>query len=125
MFKYFVIVLGWAYMALAIWWFFRPKRIRKAFERNARRKMRWLLITAAFVLGGVIFQAGREVGGWIGTLLIVIGIIALIKGLMFFSKSACDKIFGWWSVQSDGVYRLAAVGLFIVGFLAQLLFRAE
>jgi hypothetical protein len=124
MLKFAVIAFGWAYMILAIWWFFRPKRIRNVFERSFRRKMRWLLVVVTFAVGGVIFGAGRDIGGWVGTLLVVIGIVALLKGLFFLSGKASDKVFDWWAKQPDSVYRAAAVVMFIVGLLAQLLFKA-
>ncbi len=124
MLKFAVIMLGWAYMILAVWWFFRPKRIRKVFERSFRKSARLLFITLTFALGSLIFSAGKEIDGWVGTLLIVIGIVGLLKGLFFLSGKATDKVFDWWASQPDSTYRLAAVAMFILGFLAQLLFKA-
>lgn len=125
MLRFVVTWLGWVYIILAIWWFFRPKRICKVFEKALRRKMRWIFVALTFVLGGVILGAGREIGGWVGALLIAIGIIGLLKGLLFLSGKATDTVFDWWARQADRVYRLAAVAMFILGFLAQLLFRAS
>ena len=53
MLKFIVIGLGWVYMILAIWWFFRPARMRKVFERTFRKKLRWLFVFLAFTFGGL------------------------------------------------------------------------
>lgn len=120
--KFALIILGWAWMAFGIWWFFRPQRIRKKFERSYRKKMRWLLLAVMFVAAGAIYSAGKAVGGLLGTLLFVCAIIALIKGLFFLSGKTSEKVLTWWADQPDKVYRICAAGLFLLGLLTQWLF---
>jgi len=122
--KFALIILGWAWMAFGIWWFFRPQRIRKKFDRGYRKKMRWLLLTVMFIAAGAIYSAGRYVGGWIGMLLFICAIIAVLKGLFFLSGKTSEKVLDWWSNQSDTVYRMCAAGLFLMGLLTQWLFAA-
>jgi len=124
MMKFALIVLGWLWMIFGIWWFFRPARIRKKFERSYRKKMRWLLFTVMFVAAGVIYGAGRQLGGWLGMLFFVVAIIAMLKGLFFVSGKTSEKVLEWWGNQPDKVYRICAAGLFLMGLLTQWLFAA-
>ena len=122
--KFALIVLGWAWMIFGIWWFFRPQRIRKKFERGYRKKMRWLLLTMFVVAAGVIFGASQQLGGGLGIVLFVVAIIALLKGLFFVSGKTSETVLDWWGNQPDKVYRICAAGLFLLGLLTQWLFAA-
>lgn len=72
-----------------------------------------------FALAGAIYSAGKNFGGGSGTLLTIIAVIALFKGLFFVRSKASDSILEWWSKQPDSVYRVAAAGLLILGCIIQ------
>ncbi len=72
-----------------------------------------------FALAGAIYSAGKDLGGWSGTFLTVLSIIALIKGLFFLRGKMSDKILEWWSIQPDSVYRIVAAFMFILGCVIQ------
>ena len=114
-----VSILGWAWILLGLWWIFRPAGIRKRFAKKYRKTLRWILLAIFFALAGAIYSAGKSLGGWSGTFLTVLSIIALIKGLFFLRGKMSDKILEWWSVQPDSVYRMAAAGLLILGCIVQ------
>ncbi len=115
----FISILGWAWIFLGLWWFFRPAGIRKRFAKKYRKYIRWILLIIFFALAGAIYSAGKDLGGWSGTFLTVLSIILLVKGLFFLRGKVSDKILEWWSIQPDSVYRVAAAIMFIIGCVIQ------
>ena len=116
-------LLSWAWILLGIWWFFRPAGIRRRFEKKYRRYARWALLIVFFAVAGVVYSAGRSMGGFMGTVLIVVAVIALIKGLLFAQGKVSDKVLDWWGNQPISTYRVAAAGLFALGCLMQIVTR--
>lgn len=112
-------ILGWLWIILGVWWFFRPTRIRKRFERGFRKRLRWILLVVFVSVAAVVMAAGRQIGGILGTILIVAGIISLIKGLFVLSGKVSDRALDWWGAQPVWVYRLAAAMIFLLGCLMQ------
>ncbi len=117
--KLILLILSWGWILLGIWWFFRPAGIRRRFEKGFRKKARWILLSVLFASAGILFGAGRQIGGWWGTLLAVLAVIAVLKGLVFARGKAADAVLGWWSVQPVWVYRASAACLFVLGCLMQ------
>lgn len=117
--KLFISILGWSWILLGLWWFFKPAGIRKRFAKKYRKTVRWILLAIFFALAGAIYSAGKNFGGWSGTVLTIISIIALIKGLFFLRGKMSDKILDWWIQQPDSVYRMAAAALFAMGCMIQ------
>ncbi len=116
-------ILSWSWIVLGVWWFFRPAGIRRRLERKYRRYARWMLLVIFFVVAGVVFSAGRSIGGFTGTVLIVVAVIALIKGLLFAQGKVSDKVLDWWGNQPTSVYRIAAASLVALGCLTQWIMR--
>ena len=116
-------LLGWAWIALGIWWFFRPAGIRRRFEKRYRKYARWILLAVLFTVAGVIFSAGRSVGGVLGTVLTVVAVVALVKGSLFARGKVSDAVLDWWGRQTDSTYRMVAGGLVVLGCLMQWLSR--
>jgi hypothetical protein len=117
--KLFISILGWAWILLGLWWFFRPAGIRKRMAKKYRKTVRWILLVIFFALAGTIYSAGKGLGGLSGTLLFVLAIILLIKGLFLLRGKMSDRILEWWSVQPDSTYRIAAAILFLLGCAIQ------
>ena len=118
-------ILSWSWIVLGVWWFFRPAGIRRRFEKKYRRYARWTLLVIFFVVAGVVFSAGRSIGGFTGTVLIVVAVIALIKGLLFTRGKVSDAVLDWWGNQPTSTYRLAAAGLVALGCLTQWIMRVS
>ena len=92
-------ILSWTWILLGVWWFFRPAGIRRRFEKKYRRYARWALVVVFFAVAGVVFSAGRSIGGFTGKVLIVVAVIALIKGLLFARGKVSDAVLDWWGNQ--------------------------
>ncbi len=116
-------LLGWAWVLLGIWWFFRPKRIRRYFEKRTHKTLRWILLTLIIAWGAAFWTAGRAIGGIGGTICAILAIVALLKGLLFLRARAAERILTWWLDQSDTFYRISAVGMIILGLAVQWILR--
>lgn len=112
-----ITILAWSWILLGVWWFFRPAGIRRRFEKRYRKYARWILVVVFFAVAGVAWSAGRSFGGVIGTVLGVVAVIALLKGLLFLTGKASDTVLDFWGKQSDTTYRIAAAALFVLGCL--------
>ncbi len=119
--KLMLLIVGWAWIALGIWWFFRPAGIKRRFEKRYRKGARSLLLVVLFVTAGVLIAAGRWLGGLWGLLLAVLGVIAVLKALLFVRGKVSDTVLDWWSRQPVWVYRASAAGLVVLGCLIQLI----
>ncbi len=84
-----------------------------------------MLLVVFFAVAGVVFSAGRSIGGFTGTLLIVVSVIALLKGLLFAQGKVSDKVLDWWGNQPTWVYRIAAAALVALGCLTQWIMHAS
>ena len=116
-------ILGWTWILLGVWWFSRPAGIKRRFEKRYRGYARWILLVVFFAVAGVIFSAGRSVGGFTGTVLIVVACIALVKGLLFARGKVSETVLEWWANQPTSMYRAAAAALFVLGCLTQWIVR--
>jgi len=119
--KLLLFIVGWAWIALGIWWFFRPAGIKRRFEKRYRKGARSLLLIVLFVTAGILIAAGRWLGGLWGLLLAALGIMAVLKALLFVRGKVSDTILDWWSRQPIWVYRASAAGLVVLGCLIQLI----
>ena len=123
--KLVLLFVSWGWIILGIWWFFRPAGIRRRFEKRYRKGARWLLLTVLVVSAGILLAAGRQLGGFWGTLLAILGVIAVLKALLFVRGRASETVLDWWSRQPDWVYRVSAASLCVLGCLMQVILRAS
>ena len=121
--KLVLFIFSWGWIILGIWWFFRPAGIRRRFEKRYRKGARWLLLTVLIICAGILFAAGRQLGGFWGILLALLGVIAVLKGLLFARGKVSETVLEWWSRQPVWVYRVSATGLFVLGCLMQLILQ--
>jgi hypothetical protein len=119
--KLLLLIVGWAWIALGVWWFFRPAGIKRRFEKRYRKGARSILFAVLFVTAGILIAAGRWLGGLWGWLLAILGIIAVLKALLFVRGKVSDTVLDWWSQQPIWVYRVSAAVLFVLGCLIQLI----
>jgi hypothetical protein len=116
-------IVSWGWMFLGVWWFFRPDGIRRRLAKGYRKSARWLLLTVLIFTAGVLMSAGRTMGGACGTLLAVLGVIAVLKAMLFLRGAASEKVLDWWNRQPTWVYRASAAGLFLLGCLIQVILK--
>jgi hypothetical protein len=75
----------------------------------------------ALVVGaGALFSAAREVGGVHGVILFVLGVIALLKSLIFLRSTSTEAVLAWWSDRPLWFHRVAALALIGCGVLLNL-----
>jgi uncharacterized protein YjeT (DUF2065 family) len=117
--KFAITLLCWGWIALGIWWFFRPKGIKRRFEKKFHKTARWVIVVVLFTVGGALFSIGWRSGGMFGTILAIVAIIAALKGLLFVRGQLADRILTWWGEQPDGFYRLSAATMVVVGAAVQ------
>ncbi len=119
-----LLIVSWGWKILGVWWFFRPGGIRRRFEKRYRKGGRLLLLTVLAISAGILFAVGRRMGGVWGTVLAVLGVIAVLKALVFVRGRVSESVLDWWNRQPVWVYRVSAASLFLLGCLMQVVLRA-
>ena len=106
-------IVGALWILFGIWWCLRPASGKRALRTKFVRTLRFLLAVVLWTIGGALIAAGRELPGIYGWIVPAVGILALLKGLLFVRRKALDKVLDWWEKQPDWMYRLAG-GVFLI-----------
>ena len=92
MFSYFV---GSLFIMLGILFLLYPESLRKRLRKKAIRKIRRYLFAGAITLGILLVSTGWKYEGFLPKILVLIGIVAILKGVFFLKSSAADKVTEW------------------------------
>ena len=74
-----------------------------------------MLFILLFLCGGGLFTAARDVGGVLGVVLFVLGIIVLLKSLIFLRARTAEAVLAWWRDRPLWFYRVSALGMIAAG----------
>jgi len=107
--------LGWFWVLSGILFLFNPEFLRHRLKKKSVRKIRRLFFALAVGLGLLLINATLGVPGLLAKILLVMGFIAILKGLFFLKAQAAEGIITWCLEQPIGFYRYWACGLIIFG----------
>lgn len=79
------------------------------------------MLSDLLISAGILFAAGRQLGGLFGTHLAVLAVVSVLKALLFIRGKVSDTVLDWWGEQPTWVYRVWAASLFVLGCLMPLL----
>ena len=115
-----IAILGGIWILAGLLWCLRPKWGRKALRKRFIRWFRWLFVLIAWATGGLLIWFGRQLDDTIAYwTILVLGIIAIIKGFFFARKKSLEPLLEWWEERPDWVFRLSGLVLFGLGILMQ------
>ncbi|MFC1780762.1 hypothetical protein ACFLZ8_00675 [Planctomycetota bacterium] len=86
-------------------------------RKKAIRKIRRYLFAGAITLGILLISTGCKYEGLLPKILVLVGIIAIFKGVFFLKSRAADKVTEWILRQPLVVFKIFAVCQIILGLL--------
>lgn len=110
-------IIGYIFIILGLFFLIKPAVLKRRLQKKVVKRSRKILFLILLFLGGLFLTAAFKSTGILSKLLIILGIIALIKGLFFLSAKASEKIIGWFSTQPLIIFRFLAITYIILGII--------
>lgn len=110
-------ILGGVFILLGVLFFLHPEVLRKRLRRKAIWRLRRYFLAAALSLGILLISVGWRHEGILPKVLMFIGIVALLKGLLFLNSKAAEKVTAWILERPIFQLKLCAVGQITLGVL--------
>jgi len=112
-------ILGWLWIITGVLFFWKPEWLRKRLVKKGSRKVRGILFGITVVVGGIIIKAALGVPGMPGKIVLVIGIIAIVKGFLLLNAKSSEHLLNWFEKQPTRYLRgfavlQVAVGIFFL-----------
>ena len=114
MFSY---ILGFLFIILGVLFLLFPESLRKRLRKKALRKIRRYLFAGGIALGIVLISAGWQYEGLFPKIFVLIGIIAIFKGVFFIKSKSADKVTEWILKQPVVFFKIFAACQIILGLL--------
>jgi len=114
MFSY---ILGSLFIIIGVLFLLFPESLRKRLRKKALRKIRNYLFAGAITLGILLISTGWKYEGLFPKILILIGIIAIFKGVFFIKSKSADKVTEWILKQPVIYFMIFAACQIILGLL--------
>jgi hypothetical protein len=108
-------ILGWLWLITGIISLIKPEWLRKRMQKKTIRKLKWVFIGIAWVIGAALIKTAGNFSGIIYWVITIVGIIAIIKGFLFISGKTSDKLMDWFSAQPVSFLRAWAVFAICLG----------
>lgn len=114
MFSY---ILGSFFIMLGILFLLYPESLRKRLRKKALRKIRRYLFIGAITLGILLISTGWQYEGLLPKILVLVGIIAIFKGVFFLKSRSADKVTEWILKQPVVFFKIFAACQIILGLM--------
>ena len=110
-------IVGSVFILLGVLFLLYPERLRSRLRRKATRRLRRYFFAAALSLGVLLISAGWRHEGLLPKILMLAGIVALLKGLLFLNSKVSEKITAWILERPILHLKVFAVGQIVLGLL--------
>ena len=109
-------ILGWFWVVSGVLFLLKPSLLRGRLQRKSYRTFRRYLFLIVVSVGILFVKAAWTLDDFLPrTALIVVGVIAIIKGFFFLKAKAAEKVVAWFARQSLTVFRIGASFQILVG----------
>ena len=113
----FTYIVGSLFIMLGILFLLYPESLRKRLRKKALRKIRRYLFAGAITLGILLISTGWKYEGLFPKILVLLGIIAIFKGMFFFKSRSADKVTEWILRQPIVLFKIFAACQIILGLV--------
>ncbi|MFC1709608.1 hypothetical protein ACFL2J_06110 [Candidatus Omnitrophota bacterium] len=108
-------LIGWFWLITGILFLIWPQMLRNRLQKKTYKQIRRLLFILAIFIGALLFSAGFRAEGFKAKLLMIIGVIGLLKALLFLKAKAAEKILNWFLKQRLSFFRFCACIQIVIG----------
>ncbi len=102
-------ILGWLFVGIGILFFIRPNTLREKLKKKSIKRIKKYLCIIAISIGILLIKASWGIKGILAKAIIVLGILAIVKGFFFIKGKASEKVIVWFSKQSLLLFRFIAL----------------
>ena len=110
-------IVGIIFILLGVLFFLYPESLRGRLRKKAIRKLRRYLLAVLMFFGILLISAGWSHEGLLPKILMVMGIVALVKGLLFLNSKATERITAWILERPTLHLKVFAAGQIGLGLL--------
>jgi hypothetical protein len=117
-------IVGSIFILLGVLFLLYPEALRKRLRRKAVWRLRRWFFAAALFFGALLVSVGWKQPGLLPKVLVLIGVAAILKGLLLLNSKATEKITAWVLSRPILHLRIFAVAEIAMGLLILLGLRA-
>ncbi len=117
----FIGIIGWFWILTGVLFLIKPDMLKKRFQKKSNKVVRRYLFAMAIFLAMGLISVGLEVGGMIAKVLMVIVLIALIKGLFLLKSKIANNVIEFLRSKPASLFRIWAVAQIAIGALILML----
>jgi len=110
-------LIGLVFILFGILSLLFPETLRRSLRRKAVWKLRRYFIIAAVSFGILLISAGWKQEGILPKVLMCIGVVALLKALLFVNSKAAEHVTAWILERPVLHLKIFAVGQIALGLL--------
>jgi len=108
-------LLGWFFIVMGTLFILRPQLLKNRILKKSYRTLRKYLFALSVFLGILLVKVSFEYEGLLSRVILVIGVIAILKGFFIIKSKMADKMSEWFSNQRLIVFRIGAVVHILIG----------
>lgn len=101
-------LLGWLFIIMGIIFMLRPQILRDKLCKKSYKIMRKYLLGLSVFLGILMIGAAWRYEGILPKIIMVVGIIAILKGFLLLKSKLADKMVEWLAKQPLIIFRIGA-----------------
>lgn len=113
-------VVGGIFILVGVLSLFYPEALRRRLRRKAVRKLRRYFFAAAVFFGVLLISAGWKQPGLLPKMLVLIGVAAVLKGLLLLNSRASERVTAWVLARPILHLRVFAAAEIAMGLLVLL-----
>ena len=110
-------IVGGMFVFFGALFFLYPESLRRRLRKKAIRRLRGYFFAAALFFGFLLISAGWRHEGLLPKILMVLGIVAVLKGLLLLKSKATEEVTAWVLERPTLHLRGFAVGQIALGCL--------
>ncbi|MDP8261493.1 MAG: hypothetical protein P9M01_04035 [Candidatus Kappaea frigidicola] len=110
-------IVGIFWMLIGLIGIVKPVFIHNFFRKKTGKRQFKLIIVVILLLGSVFFELFFISESILLRVLVVIGFVAVVRGILMLNKKAGEKISNYLSHVPFFYFRLIAIVFFVIGFI--------
>jgi len=109
--------LGWFFIAMGILFVLKPEILRNKLLKKSNKVLRRFLFSLSVVLGILLINISLRYHGILPKIIMVLGVMAILKGFFLFKEKAADKILEWSLSKSIMLFRIGGCFHIVMGVI--------
>lgn len=115
--------IGWFWIVLGAFFLLKPGILKTKLQKKGARKVKKILFAVAIILGISLIAASWKMQGLLSKAIMIAGIVAIIKGVLFLKSKFTEKLLDWLSRQPVIIFRVIAFIYIVIGAVILLNYR--